>query len=219
MPHGPQERGAGRDGGNMKLEVARKYAEDCRRWLAPFCERIEIAGSVRRGKAECADVDLVAIARVTGEKNLFEETLATRNLLKEELERYVRNNQDRGVRWLTGKGGEGRGPVGTEATTNFLINLPKCELNVFCAQSDENFGAVWLTYTGSKEGNIWMIGRAKELGMKWSAKRGVERGAGSGEWVGRTEEEIYGALGMSWVQPSEREPAYLTTKITKGTKI
>lgn len=47
----------------VSLEVAALYAERLLEGLAPACERIEIAGSIRRQAADVGDVELVAIPR------------------------------------------------------------------------------------------------------------------------------------------------------------
>lgn len=46
------------------LAVAQEAAETLRDLLAPVCERIEIAGSIRRRKPEVKDIELVAVPRV-----------------------------------------------------------------------------------------------------------------------------------------------------------
>lgn len=184
----------------MKYPIAKKYADQIVEWLRPFCERIEIAGSVRRGKAECNDVDVVVIPRVAQARDLFGTETSRRNLLAEELRNYVTENQARGASWLRSRDG-----VTTASSTNFYLQLPKCELNVFCAE-EANFGAVWLTYTGSREANLWMIERAKTVGLVWSAKKGVGKELPDGMgWVGKTEQEIYRALKMPYVEPPDRE--------------
>jgi DNA polymerase/3'-5' exonuclease PolX len=45
----------------MELERARAIAEKLVEKLSPYCERIEIAGSIRREKAEVGDIEIVAI--------------------------------------------------------------------------------------------------------------------------------------------------------------
>ena len=45
----------------MELKRARAIAEKLVETMAPYCERIEIAGSIRREKAEVGDIELVAI--------------------------------------------------------------------------------------------------------------------------------------------------------------
>lgn len=191
----------------MNYATAKRYADQVVEWLGPFCERIKIAGSIRRERPECRDLDMVAIPRVIETTDLLGDSIGGRNLLKEELERYVRENEWRGAKWGVGEEGRAvRGAVGTEATTNFLLRLVKCELNVFCAKGPENFGAVLLTYTGSKEHNIWLAARAKTRGLEWSATKGVL--TGDGRRLGREEIEIYNALGLAWMPPACREAPF-----------
>ena len=49
----------------MPLEYAREMAEALVDLQAPACERIEIAGSVRRQKAKPNDIDIVAVPKLT----------------------------------------------------------------------------------------------------------------------------------------------------------
>ena len=47
----------------MRLEQALEIAERVKAQLAPHCDRIEIAGSVRRRKPEVGDIEIVAIPK------------------------------------------------------------------------------------------------------------------------------------------------------------
>lgn len=47
----------------MNLLQAQTIAERLKAELAPYCERIEIAGSIRRQKAEVKDIELVVIPK------------------------------------------------------------------------------------------------------------------------------------------------------------
>ena len=47
----------------MKLSDGQKLAEEILKILHPFCEKVAIAGSIRRHKAEVHDVDLVLIPK------------------------------------------------------------------------------------------------------------------------------------------------------------
>jgi DNA polymerase (family 10) len=68
----------------------------------------------------------------------------------------------------------------------------------------ESFGAALMYFTGSKQHNIRL--RQIALDKKWLLN---EYGLLEGERViaGRTEEEIYRALGMEWIPPELREAA------------
>ena len=60
----------------MKYSEALKIAEEVKALLAPHCERIEIAGSVRRLKPECKDIEIVAIPKPY-ETGIFESGVAS----------------------------------------------------------------------------------------------------------------------------------------------
>jgi len=68
--------------------------------------------------------------------------------------------------------------------------------------SEESYGAALQYFTGSKAHNILLRRRAKEQGLKIN-EYGVFRG---GRLVaGRTEEEVYAAVGLPWIPPELRE--------------
>ena len=60
----------------MQLDKALEIAIKTKELLAPYCERIEIAGSIRRKKAEVKDIELVAIPKPY-DVGLFENGIAT----------------------------------------------------------------------------------------------------------------------------------------------
>jgi DNA polymerase/3'-5' exonuclease PolX len=60
----------------MKLEQALKIAEKVKALLLPHCERIEIAGSIRRKKPDVKDIEIVAIPKPF-DVGLFESGIAT----------------------------------------------------------------------------------------------------------------------------------------------
>ena len=55
----------------MELKQATEIAERIRTDLAPYCDRIEIAGSIRRRKPEVGDIEIVAIPSQVEEGLLF----------------------------------------------------------------------------------------------------------------------------------------------------
>ena len=60
----------------MKYEKALEIAQKVKAQLAPHCERIEIAGSIRRKKPEVKDIEIVAIPKPY-DIGLFESGIAT----------------------------------------------------------------------------------------------------------------------------------------------
>lgn len=55
----------------VPLDVARAHAEEARALLAPACDRIEIAGSIRRGRLDVGDIELVCVPRLHYSTDLF----------------------------------------------------------------------------------------------------------------------------------------------------
>lgn len=66
----------------------------------------------------------------------------------------------------------------------------------------ESFGAAWQYFTGSKAHNVALRGMAKAKGLKIN-EYGVFRG--DNQIGGRTEKEVYGALGLPVIPPELRE--------------
>ncbi len=69
----------------MKHDNAQLVAERLIGWLDPVCERIEVAGSVRRGKAEVKDIEILAIPKPEMPKVSFGQTKVFPRLLEQAL--------------------------------------------------------------------------------------------------------------------------------------
>jgi DNA polymerase (family 10) len=68
--------------------------------------------------------------------------------------------------------------------------------------ADESYGAALVYFTGSKEHNIAIRRRAQERGLKIN-EYGVFRDHTA--VAGRTEEDVYAAIGLPWIPPELRE--------------
>jgi DNA polymerase (family 10) len=68
----------------------------------------------------------------------------------------------------------------------------------------ENFGAALLYFTGSKEHNVTLRGRANEMGYTLN-EYALATLKGEKRVAGRTEEEIYGKLKLEFIPPELRE--------------
>ena len=108
----------------------------------------------------------------------------------------------------------------SEKVMSFVANLPQVEEVIAFGETktsvrlkigiqmdvrvvpQNSWGAALAYFTGSKAHNIRVRELALERGLKVN-EYGVYRGE---EWVaGRTEEEVYGALGLPWIPPELRE--------------
>ena len=178
----------------MRLEDARFLAEKVCAVLRPFCERVVVAGSVRRGRAEVNDVDIVAMPKpvdlpgALGGTAHFGESQVWKDLVPKAL-----------VKW----------GLKLEASGQELLRLSfpltGFQVDVYRARP-ETWGVILLVRTGSKEHNVKLCTLARSKGLKLSACEGVVSQDGFGQIIAsKTEEEIFAALGLAFVEPKDRE--------------
>lgn len=168
----------------IPLARARRYAQQICAALQPYCNRIEIAGSIRRQRPLCGDIDLVAEPRDDG-----------------------RSASDLRARIIDGKEVIQNGPQ------NIHIRLTNgIDLQVFLARPERkdllatipsNFGSLLLLRTGSKEHNVFIAKTARANCMEWRVQEGLFRG--DQLIASATEEEMFKALYLKFVPPHERE--------------
>lgn len=155
-------------------------------WMrgCPEARRVEAAGSWRRGRETVGDLDVVVESTEPGpvmdRLQAWPETSAV--LLRGDTKTSI------------------RGP--REVQIDLRVVPP------------ESFGAALQYFTGSKEHNVRLRGRARDVGLtinEYGVHRlvpgaGDESAAGRGAAVaGRTEEEVYEAVGLPWIPPELRE--------------
>ena len=137
--------------------------------------RAELAGSLRRMQETIGDVDLLA-------------SLKPRAKGKDVVRAFTEVPQAAEVLAK----GETKGSVR-------LADGLQVDLRVV-PRSD--YGAALQYFTGSKAHNVEVRGRARQKGLKIN-EYGVFRG--KRKLAGRTEEEVYGALGLAYIEPELRE--------------
>lgn len=167
-----------------ELASARDLAEYIVNRLRPYCDRIEIAGSIRRKRPEVHDIDLVLIPF---EGELIYEVTQMMGAPKLAGNKLIR---------LT-----------IPSTGIFKTSPPGITVDIYIA-TRETWATLLLIRTGSKAHNIKLCKRARSMGMKLHADgSGLTRGwSGDGERIaGDTEESIFNALGMDYIPPEERE--------------
>ncbi|MBE9504974.1 MAG: nucleotidyltransferase domain-containing protein, partial [Proteobacteria bacterium] len=69
---------------------------------------------------------------------------------------------------------------------------------------EKAFGAALHYFSGSKQHNVAIRDRAKKMGLKIS-EYGVFRGSDHSWLAGKTEEEVFKAVGLGWIPPELRE--------------
>lgn len=184
----------------MNLAQAQKYAAHFVQWLAPYCDRIEIAGSIRRERPVCGDVDLVCIPKTEITRDLLGVTGA-RNLLWEFLRAYVAS-------------GKAKFQSGGDQPGKFaILILPKCQLDVYFA-TESTWGSILIQRTGSKEHNIWLATRARARGREWKPYEGLYDPEENHMAHFREEQDLYAALGLEMIEPKNREYDWLRRNVT-----
>lgn len=171
----------------MQLERARAIAEELKELLALACDRIEIAGSVRRRKPDVGDIELLAIPRFEEGIDILERTLGW--LMVSQVFDYRRDK---------------RGRITYGPKNKLLVHKPS-GIGVDIFSTDEQCWPVALVMrTGGKATNIEISTRARERGLRFHAYgRGFTRADGS-ELVCRSEEDVFRAVGMRYLEPWER---------------
>lgn len=178
MPHDP-----------IPWERAHPLAHRLVEILTPFCARCCVAGSMRRHRPMVADIDLV--------------------ILTEDRAQVAREMEKIADPILGGADADAQNLI-------YEINAGKLkgfQVDLFFARGDisdlagitpGNWGTLFLCRTGSTQHNIAFAQRAKRLMMKWQPYEGVMDQMG--RVIGsRTEEEVYEALGLPWLDPDARE--------------
>lgn len=138
----------------------------------PAVVRCEAAGSCRRRRETCGDLDVLAICSDPAPPM---DRLAAHPLVAAVLQRGETKQRVR------------------------LVSGIEMDLRVV---PEESFGAAMQYFTGSKEHNVVLRQRARDLGLKIN-EYGVFRGDEA--VAGRTEEDVYAAVGLPWIPPELRE--------------
>ncbi|MGE5800887.1 MAG: DNA polymerase/3'-5' exonuclease PolX [Gemmatimonadota bacterium] len=162
----------------MVLHDAEQYARAIVEYLKAGggIEAIDVAGSFRRRKETIGDLDVVVTCRPAKAQAV--------------IDRF-------------GKFGDVT-QVAAQGDTRSTVHLSgglQVDLRVV---EPGSFGAAMQYFTGSQAHNIELrkIAQAKQLKLN---EYGVFRGGRSKSIAGRTEQDVYGALGLEWIPPEMRE--------------
>lgn len=181
----------------MKLADAKLLADKVIAVLEPFCERIEIAGSIRRGRAEVGDVDIVAMPKsldlpgaLGGTAHLTDSQVWAEKFTTVLWKKMAAILEERGQELIR---------------CSIPCKDGLFQVDIYRARP-ETWGVILLVRTGSREHNVKLCSLARSKGLMLSAAQGVVSCGGTGGVVAcRTEEEIFAALGLGFVEPKNRE--------------
>src|SRR5215472_6023535 len=151
-------------------------------------ESVTPAGSLRRGKETIGDLDLLV---TLAEDKKAKGTPAKRQELVDELAKYILKYP--GIDQTLAHG---------ENKVSFMLE-DGLQVDVRLLEK-ENFGAALLYFTGSKEHNVALRGRANDMGWTLNEYQ-LATLKGEKHVASRTEEEIYSKLKLEFVPAELRE--------------
>lgn len=172
----------------MTLTHAHKLACRIADELRPFCDQIEIAGSIRRQRPNPADIDLVVLPKPGQDTALRDRVLANTDLVSNGPKNLICCLRD-------------------DEQTQLDVFFAHAGTQDLLTTQPTNWGSVLLCRTGSKQHNIELAQRAKRCGYKWETMRGIVNADGK-VIASATERDIFEALGMAYIEPHLRETVY-----------
>ncbi len=190
------------------LHDALAIAERLRDLLAPACERIEIAGSIRRRRDMVRDIELVAVARwedrATGDLwatssaiDVLEDTVEDL-LLKGTIQaRQVENHRSDGSIDLQTK-------LGPAFKALVCGGIP---VDLFVVRHPATWGCIFALRTGPGDWNTRLVMDCQAIGRRVEGGQVVAWHGASDSWRAiptPEERDFFAALGQPWVEPPER---------------
>jgi DNA polymerase/3'-5' exonuclease PolX len=166
--------------------------------LAPACDRIGIAGSIRRKKSEIGDIEIVCIPAIETGADLFGQPTTVRSAPDSRLEEIAAS---RG--WRRIKGGD----------LYRQYDIGPCVLDLFVT-TPEKWGVIFTIRTGSADFSRWLVTPRREGG----ALPGYLKVKDGRLWAGGMplatpdETDVFTRLELAWIPPEERNriPARMT---------
>lgn len=185
------------------MEAARAV---CQR-LAPACERLIVAGSLRRGKMEVGDVEIVFIPKLVTMPDP-DDLLRERNVTVNQVDEALAAMERQGLleRRKNVNGSETFGPL-NKLMRHVATGVP---VDLFTANAD-NWWNYLVCRTGPAESNTRIAMRAQDMGWRWNPYGpGFSRGGGplGGEREERrmgSEREVFEFVGMEYLEPWRRK--------------
>lgn len=185
----------------MKYEMAIKIARELAAELGPVCVQVEIAGGLRRGKADPHDIELVAQPRLEPVTDLFGQRIEDYSLLDERLGELV----EAGRLEPAGKDGS--------RFKQFRVAPEGIVLDLFVVLPPAQWGYILAIRTGPAHYSQWLVTRRNKNGALPSHLSAHNGALWEGEHQQRvietaTEADFFAVLGIPMPPPAERTPRW-----------
>jgi DNA polymerase (family 10) len=175
---------AKRSSGRFHIHTADDEAQKLSAYIQKAGKAVESvtpAGSLRRGRETVGDLDLLVTMRPGHDKQKDVDSVAAHILKYPGIDQVLAHGENK-VSVLLGNG--------LQVDVRLL--------------DKKSFGAALLYFTGSKEHNVVLRGRAKDMG--WTLNEYALTTLKGGKFVaGKTEAEIYSKLKLDFIEPELRE--------------
>jgi DNA polymerase (family 10) len=175
---------AKRSSGRFKLDDGDEAAQKLVVYIGQMdkiVESVTPAGSLRRGKETIGDLDLLVTMRPGHDKQKDVDAVAAHILKYPGIDQTLAHGENK-VSVILGNG---------------------LQVDVRLLEKD-SFGAALLYFTGSKEHNVVLRGRARDMG--WTLNEYALTTLKGGRFVaGKTEKDIYDKLRLDYIEPELRE--------------
>ena len=176
---------------------AQNVAEELCDLLHPRCDRVQVAGSIRRKRSYVKDIELLCVSKVWSSQDLFGGLATNGYELDLKLDELVVDGSV--LKKRPNKAGRYTYGEQNKLLTHVPSGIP---VDIFSVPP-ANWGMALVVRTGPKDFNIRMMARFKELGMRGHAYGGVTDQEGT-ELRCPDEETVFRLLGWTWIPPEER---------------
>ena len=185
----------------MERRLVADCAESVVSWLAPACERIELAGSIRRERSEVNDIELVCVPK----RDPFDR-LSLILIQLDDLALLTAGPKSKGQDKVP------HGPRYYRLQTHprAFRDTPPIQVDVFAVLRPAEWGVIYTIRTGSKDFSKWMVTEALNRGFQVRDGQLFKIHKNEQPWrfekIPCPEERgFFTALGLSWVEPRDRE--------------
>jgi DNA polymerase (family 10) len=181
-------------GRRYKLEIGQVIADAMLDFMGNVCERIEVAGSIRRKKEDVGDVEIVCIPKVHRlQQNMF-------GVADGPMETPLYNRL-RSEEWLSPRLIDGKPQAMGKRFLALYDNKIGIPVDVFVVLPPAQWGVIMTFRTGSADFNKKLLSAARRRNLRCEDGHLVN---GTKIIQTPTEESFFEAVGVSWVPLEQR---------------
>lgn len=171
-------------------------AEELVERFRPWCERIEIAGSIRRKKSFVKDIEIVAVPNIP--KDLFGDVDTS---LDHELTTFIDEERRKGR--LSPRLRDDGHKIGWGPKFKAMLTEDGIPIDLFMVVPPAQWGAVFAIRTGPGDYSQYLVTSCKEMGLKCN-EGALWRKDGS-LYPTPEEEDFFRGCGIEWIPPEKRQ--------------